>query len=89
LTFLLHLNNHQEEEERHINHLNEHINWRSVQSKSVVDLALKNNMISVNNSIISLTEKGKNFTSKAIDYIITNDDSKIESIKDDFFLFRG
>ncbi len=89
LTFLLHLNNHKEINERHINHLNEHINWQKVRSKSVVDLALKNNMITIEESIISLTEKGKNFTGKAIDYIITNDDSKIESIKDDFFLFRG
>ena len=89
LTFLLHLNNHTEKEERHINHLNEHINWQKVRSKSVVDLALRNNMITIDEDIISLTEKGKSFTDKAIDYIITNDDSKIESIKEDFFLFRG
>ena len=89
LTFLLHLNNHKEVNERHINHLNEHINWQKVQSKSVLDLALRNNMITIDESIISLTSKGKNFTDKAIDYIITNDDSEIESIKDDFFLFRG
>ena len=89
LTFLLHLNNHQEISERHINHLNEHINWRRVKSKSVLDLALKNNMITIEKSIISLTHKGKNFTDRAIDYIITNNHSKIESIKDDFFLFRG
>jgi manganese/zinc/iron transport system permease protein len=89
LTFLLHLNNHTEKKERHINHLNEHINWQKVRSKSVVDLALRNNMITIVEDIISLTEKGKDFTDKAIDYIITNDDSKIESIKEDFFLFRG
>ncbi len=89
LTFLLHLNNHTEERERHINHLNEHINWQKVKSKSVVDLALRNNMITIEANIISLTEKGKSFTDKAIDYIITNDDSEIESMKEDFFLFRG
>jgi manganese/zinc/iron transport system permease protein len=89
LTFLLHLNNHQEVSERHINHLNEHINWRRVRAKSVLDLAIKNNMITIEKDIISLTDKGKNFTDKAIDYIITNDHSKIESIKEDFFLFRG
>ncbi|MFT5959453.1 MAG: manganese/zinc/iron transport system permease protein [Polaribacter sp.] len=89
LTFLLHLNNHQEVSERHINHLNEHINWRRVRSKSVLDLAIKNNMITIEKDVISLTDKGKNFTDKAIDYIITNDHSKIESIKEDFFLFRG
>ena len=89
LTFLLHLNNHTEEEERHIKHLNEHINWHKVKATSVVDLAKRNNMITINNNIISLTDKGKKFTDKAINYIITNDDSEIESIKKDFFLFRG
>jgi manganese/zinc/iron transport system permease protein len=89
LTFLLHLNNHQEVKERHINHLNEHINWHKVRSESIVSLALKNNMVTIDSNIISLTEKGKSFTDKAIDYIITNDDTGIESMKEDFFLFRG
>ena len=89
LTFLLHLNNHNEKKERHINHLNEHINWHKVKAKSIVDLAEKNNMIVIENQIISLTQKGKIFTEKAINYIITNDDSEIESMKKNFFLFRG
>ena len=89
LTFLLHLRNHIEEEERHVNHLNEHINWQKVRSKTVLDLALKNNMITIENNVVSLTEKGETFTSLAIDYIITNEDSQIEHMKDDFFLFRG
>ncbi|MDO5971889.1 metal ABC transporter permease [Flavivirga aquimarina] len=89
LTFLLHLRNHSEEEERHVNHLNEHINWQKVRSKTVLELALKNNMIVIDNDVVSLTEKGNDFTSQAIDYIITNEDSKIEHMKDDFFLFRG
>ena len=89
LTFLLHLNNHSEVEERHINHLNEHINWQKVRSKTVLDLALKNNMITINNDVVSLTEKGLEFTNQALEYIITNKDDKIEHMKDDFFLFRG
>ncbi|MCH9659724.1 MAG: metal ABC transporter permease [Bacteroidetes bacterium] len=89
LTFLLHLNNHQEENERHINHLNEHINWQKVRSKTVVDLALKNNMILIDNNVVSLTEKGKEFTELALEYIITNKDENIEPMKEDFFLFRG
>ena len=89
LTFLLHLRNHNEEDERHVNHLNEHINWQKVRSKTVLELALKNNMIVINDNIVSLTEKGDEFTSKAIDYIITNEDTQIEGMKDDFFLFRG
>lgn len=89
LTFLLHLKNHTEESERHVNHLNEHINWQKVRSKSILDLALKNNMIKFDKNIVSLTKKGEKFTTQAIDYIITNQDNKIEHMKDDFFLFRG
>lgn len=89
LTFLLHLKNHDDIEERHVNHLNEHINWQKVRSKTVLDLAQKNNMIVIDHKIVSLTEKGDEFTSKAIDYIITNEDAQIEDMKDDFFLFRG
>ncbi|MFB0939029.1 MAG: metal ABC transporter permease [Urechidicola sp.] len=89
LTFLLHLKNHSEESERHVNHLNEHINWQKVRSKVVLELALKNNMIHIDNDIISLTDKGDKFTTQAIDYIITNEDAQIEHMKDDFFLFRG
>jgi ABC-type Mn2+/Zn2+ transport system permease subunit len=89
LVFLLHIRNHTEESERHVKHLNEHINWQTIRSKSIVDLALQNNMITVENSIISLTNKGEDFTEKAIDYIITNKDTEIEEMKDDFFLFRG
>ncbi|WP_412559686.1 metal ABC transporter permease [Winogradskyella sp. MIT101101] len=89
ITFLLHLKNHDEISERHVKHLNEHINWQKVRSKSILDLAQKNNMITIDNKIVSLTEKGDEFTSKAIDYIITNEDAQIEDMKDDFFLFRG
>ena len=89
LTFLLHLGNHQEEEERHVKHLNEHINWQKVQSKSVLDLALKNNMITINKDIVTLTKKGETFTTEAIDYIVNNKNSEIENMKDRFFLFRG
>ncbi|WP_299437713.1 metal ABC transporter permease [uncultured Aquimarina sp.] len=90
LTFLLHLGNHEDDEtERHVKHLNEHINWQKVKAKSVLDLALKNNMIVIENDVVSLTEKGKHFTTEAIDYIVTNKNSEIEKMKDRFFLFRG
>ena len=89
LTFLLHLKNHTDNRERHVNHLNEHINWQKIRSKSVLDLALKNNMIIIENNIVSLTKKGDLFTTQAIDYIITNEDTQIEDMKNDFFLFRG
>ncbi len=90
LTFLLHLGNHtEEEEERHIKHLNEHINWQKVRSKLVLDLAMSNNMITIENDIVSLTDKGYSFTTEAVEYIINNKNSEIENMKDRFFLFRG
>ncbi len=89
ITFILHLKNHNELEERHVNHLNEHINWQKVRSKTVLNLALKNNLVTINNSVVELTAKGNDFTTKAINYILTNEESQIEDMKDDFFLFRG
>ncbi len=90
LTFLLHLGNHTDNtSERHLQHLYEHINWQKVRAKSVVNLALKNNMIQIDQDIISLTEKGHSFTKEAIDYIVTNKNAEIENMKDRFFLFRG
>ncbi|TVZ52866.1 metal ABC transporter permease [Dokdonia sp. Hel_I_53] len=89
LTFLIHLNNHKEENERHVKHLNEHINWQKVRSKTVLELAEKNNLIQIDNQIVKLTTKGKEFTDLALEYIISNRDEKIEHMKDDFFLFRG
>lgn len=89
LTFLLHLKNHTEESERHVNHLSEHINWQKVRAKSVLDLALKNNMVSITDNVVSLTPKGNDFTSHAINYITDHKDEAIEQMKEDFFLFRG
>ena len=89
ITFLLHLKNHSEVEERHVSHLNTHINWQKVRSKTILNLAVKNNMVTIENDVVTLNAKGEEFTSKAIEYILTNEDSLIENMKDDFFLFRG
>lgn len=89
LTFLLHLSNHNEKEERHVNHLQEDINWQKVQAQTVLDLALKNNMIYIEDQIIFLTEKGQKFTTEAIDYISDDKKTAIENMKSRFFLFRG
>ncbi len=89
LTFLLHLNNHDEVEERRVKHLQEHINWQKVRAQKVLNFAEKNNMITISNEIVELTDKGKAFTEKALDYIITNKDERIEDMKEEFFLFRG
>lgn len=90
LIFLLHLQNHTEEkDERHVNHLREHINWQKVRAKTVLELAAKNNLIHTSNQIISLTDKGQEFTDEALKYITTNKATAIEELKERFFLFRG
>ncbi|MDN3723184.1 metal ABC transporter permease [Aequorivita sp. SDUM287046] len=89
ITLLLHLNRHEEESERHINHLQEHINWHAVRAKTVLDLAEKNNLVEIRNNIVLLTPKGLLFTEKSLQYILSNKDEKIEPMKEDFFLFRG
>ncbi len=89
LVFLLHLQNHQEEAERHVNHLREHINWQKVQAKTVLDLAAKNNLIQFSDKIVSLTDKGQEFTDEALRYITTNKETAIEELKERYFLFRG
>ena len=89
LTFLLHVRNHTDEKERHVNHLREHINWQRVQASKVLDLAIENNMITVSSNVVSLTKKGSRFTKDAISYITSNKSSEIENMKENFFLFRG
>lgn len=89
IALLLHLKNHDQVHERRVEHLNTHINWQKVRSATILNLALKNNMITIDDGVVSLNDKGEAFTIKAIDYIITNDHSLIEDMKNDFFLFRG
>lgn len=89
ITFLLHVNNHTDKNERHINHLKEHINWQKVRAQTVLELAQNNNMVTITDNVVSLTPKGLDFTRIALEYIMTNKDEKIEHLKDDFFLFRG
>lgn len=89
LVFMLHISNHEEEKERNINHLQEHINWTASRAKKVLKLASQNNMIVIKNNVISLTDKGDKFTQKAISYISDNKNSELEGVKQAFFLFRG
>lgn len=89
LIFLLHLQNHTEPEERHVNHLREHINWQKVRAKTVLELAAKNNLVQTANHVVSLTDKGQEFTDEALKYITTNKATAIEDLKERFFLFRG
>ncbi len=89
ITFLLHLMNHEEEEERLVSHLSDHINWQEVKALSVLDLASRNNFIMISNGVIDLSAKGRDFTKLAVQYITDNEKSQIETMKKEWFLFRA
>jgi manganese/zinc/iron transport system permease protein len=55
----------------------------------VLDLAKKNNLIQISENIVSLTDKGQEFTDEALRYITTNKETAIEELKERYFLFRG
>lgn len=88
ISFLLHISQHEEKNERHIHHLQEHIAWDKEHAQKILNLALKNDFIQVDHEIISLTEKGKSFTGKAMEYITEDRQERIEFFKEDFFLLR-
>lgn len=88
ITFLLHLNRHEEIRERHVNHLEEHIIWNEVRAKKVLNLASGNGLIIIDNNIISLTPKGQEFTEKSLRYITENKEEKIDDIEENFFPFK-
>lgn len=89
ITFLLHINNHPEKEERHVSHLEGHINWHHVRAKTVLKLAVANNLIKIQDQVISLTCKGQEFVENVLHNILLNKEESIETIKEDFFLFRS
>lgn len=87
--FLMHLNNLQEKSEREFEHLQKHFNWSKKNGEEIVDLALKNNFINIENDLFFLTKKGKEFTDLTLSYILSNNDKETEHLKNDFYLFRG
>jgi manganese/zinc/iron transport system permease protein len=92
LTFLLHIKNHSKTsgnpEEVKVTHLTGHFNWQKNKAGIILELALKNNLIEVNDEQVSLTDKGEAFTREALDYIIYNNKASIELIGGRFLLFR-
>jgi manganese/zinc/iron transport system permease protein len=92
LTFLLHIENHSisngDPEELQIRHLTGHFNWQKRQAAVILDLAMKNNMIEVNDQQVSLTSKGASFTREAMDYMINSQRDDLEPVGGKFLLFR-
>lgn len=92
LTWLLHIKNHSKNNnlsELQTSHLTGHFQWTKRRARLVLDLALKNNLIHLQNNTVQLSEKGETFTSEALEYILYNKKSELENMKSRFLLFRG
>ena len=92
LAYLLHIKNHSEDSdlsELETTHLTHHFGWSGRHAKIVLDLAEKNNLIHITNNIVQLSDKGKTFTSEALEYILHNKKAELENMKGRFLLFRA
>ena len=82
ITLLLHLSRHEEQEERHTNHLQEHINWKEQHAKTILHMALDNGLIKIEDNIISLTAHGAQFAEKSLKYILSNRSDKLNTFEE-------
>lgn len=92
LAFLLHLHSLNEDndlEERCVNHLYMHFRWTKSEADNILSLAKENSLVHLDGDCIYLTEKGNDFSERAIQFITSNRGEKIEGIKEDYLLFRG
>lgn len=75
-SFLLHIYNHEgdinEEEELGISTIQDHVNWDEVFLKKIIKNLKKDEKIYIEDEIIKLTEKGRDFTVKSYEEIILN-----------------
>ena len=72
LTLLLHLQSHEDNRERNVHHLREHINWTASKAEKVLSVAAELNFVEIKNSEIFITEKGEKYSSNRITAILQN-----------------
>lgn len=70
LTLLIHVQSHEDEGEKSVHHLQEHINWSASKAKKILELAKKKAFVKTEQGIIYITAKGESFTSERINYIL-------------------
>lgn len=89
ITLLLHINNHMDsEEERSIKYIRTEINWKDIHCRKVIEEARQNNLVKIDNEILTLSSEGLNFIESALDFILHNRDDKIKHLKKDYLLFK-
>ncbi|HZW77260.1 MAG TPA: metal ABC transporter permease [Flavobacteriaceae bacterium] len=86
LSLLLHISRHREKEERHVDHLQDHLNWNKSKAKKLLHHAQETGLIEIQNQIISLSPKGKEFAEASINFILENQEHRIALLKRELFL---
>ena len=66
LTLLIHLQSHDDKQERSIHHLQEHINWTTEKSNRILNLAQKKDFIQLKRGVILITENGQNYAKNKV-----------------------
>lgn len=90
LSFLLHLHNLKisEHEKKKKSYLQTHFDWNTKDAQLILNLATQNELVYLQDEYIHLTDKGREFSQIAIEFITTNHQDKIELLKKDFLIFR-
>lgn len=66
LTLLIHLQSHDDKQEKSINHLQEHINWSSEKSTRILNLAQKKDLVQLKKGVILITENGQYYSKRKV-----------------------
>lgn len=71
LTLLIHLQSHEENSEKSVSHLQEHINWDEIKANRVLKMAINKSFVEVKEGVIYITDMGHNFTKvKVEEYLV-------------------
>lgn len=92
MTLAVHIMNHSGEqdniEERQMEHFQRHFNWNPEQANTIVRQARRNELIRLDNDVISLTEKGEQFARAAQSMIMAEKDPNIEKFRKQYVTFN-
>ena len=70
VTLLIHIQNHKNEHERNVHHLEEHINWKKEKAKRILKIAKEQSLIEINKNIISVTTIGEKYSLNQIKHYL-------------------
>lgn len=67
LTLLIHLQSHDDQQEKSIQHLQEHINWTPKKAERILEIAKKKHLVEFKNQTIYMTKTGHEFSKRKLE----------------------